>query len=479
MPALPPGPRDLPAVQMLRFLRDPFAFLETCTARYGDVFTARFSGMPPIVYFHDPEAIREVFASSTAMTRAGEANAHLKFLLGPGSLLLLDGKRHERERRLLMSPFGGDRIATYLDTMVATTHRFIEDAASGQPFSLRDAMQSITLDVILSCIFGAESAQQRETLAKPLKRLIALAASPAAMACGTLFDGAKFRQRLVSNIAPAADRLASLGLGRAVPFGELARAMRDVQETLREHVREHRAAHKEGRADVLSMLIEARDEEGRALSDDDLRDELLTMLVGGHESTATTLTFALYTLCSRPDLLDKATAELARVTGHGPLTSKGAKELRYIEALIKETLRLYGATNGFGRKLAAPLRVGGFDLPEGVLITASSYVLHRNPRIWPDPHRFDPERFLDRRARLGEFIPFGGGARTCLGMNMAMFEAKVIIATLLEHAKLRVLDAPPVRLVQQGIFLGPSSSVPCVLEKVKAHSVAPARQPST
>ncbi|WP_394834892.1 cytochrome P450 [Pendulispora rubella] len=469
MPALPPGPSDHPAVQMLRYLREPFAFLEACTAQYGDVFTVRYLGMPPIVYFHDPEAIREVFSSPSEMTRAGEANSHLKFLLGPGSLLLLDSKRHERERRLLMSSFSGDRIASYLDSMVTATHRFLDRTKPGEAFSLRDAMQTITLDVILSCIFGADDERRSEALGKPLKRLMALAANPAAMACGTLFDGAKFRQRLIANVAPVADRMASVGLGRTVPFGELARCMRDVQEALREHIREHRASRTEDRPDVLSMLIGARDEEGHGLSDDDLRDEMLTMLVGGHESTATTLTFALHELSARPDLMETATAELERVTRGGPLTPKAVRELRYIEAIIRETLRLYGATNGFGRKLAAPLRVGDFDLPEGVLITASSYVLHRNPRLWPEPHRFEPERFLDKRPRLGEYIPFGGGSRTCLGMNMALFEAKVVVATLLRRAKLHMQPAPPLRLVQSGIFLGPSSSVPCVLE----------RQPST
>jgi cytochrome P450 len=192
---------------------------------------------------------------------------------------------------------------------------------------------------------------------------------------------------------------------------------------------------------------------------------MVTLLLAGHETTATTLTFALQQVYAVPEIEQAVMEELGRVAGKGPLTADAIRELRYVDALVKESLRLYGPAGGFSRKLAGPMRLGGHDLPAGVVVMGSSYIVHRNPRIWPDPLRFDPTRFLDHRPRPGEFLPFGGGARTCLGMAFAMFEAKAVIATLLARAELRPLPAPPLRLAPRGILLGPSHGAPFVIER--------------
>ena len=465
MTALPPGPSYPPVVQTYLALRNPFAFLDECAARYGDFFTTRFVGAPTIVNIDNPEAIREVFGASPEQARAGEANLPIEFLLGRGSLLMLDGKRHERERRLLMPSFHGERMSAYLSRMVAATEHLVDRTELGQTFSLHEAMQTITLDVIMECVFGMAPGPRYDRLQELLKRLMTLGSSPAAAAFTTLINGSRLRELLVARVAPLAERLATLGgLDRALPLGELARCLRDVEALLYEDMAERRASGTKDRDDVMSMLMEARDETGRGLSREELRDEMITLLIAGYETTATTLTFALYELSTRPDVHEVVKAELGRVAGKGPLTAEAIRELRYIDALLKETLRLYGPASGFRRKLAEPMRLGGYDLPAGVLVTASTYLLHRNPRIWPDPLRFDPARFLDQRPRPGEFIPFGGGPRTCLGMAFALFEAKTVVATLLTRAELRPAPAPPLRLAQRGFVFGPSHAAPFVLE---------------
>jgi cytochrome P450 family 110 len=317
----------------------------------------------------------------------------------------------------------------------------------------------------MECVFGMKRGPRYDRLQELLTQLMTLGGTPAILALSILVNGSRARELLVKRLAPLADRLAPLGhLDKAVPFGELARCLRDVDALLYEDIAERRASGTEGRADVMSMLIDARDEEGRGLTDQELRDEMMTLLIAGHETTATTLTFAMHAVYTRPEIKEAADEEIGRVVGRGPLTAEAIRELRYIDALIKETLRLYAPVPGFGRKLTEPMRLGGYDLPAGVIVGGSSYLLHRNPRIWPDPLRFDPRRFLDHKPRPGEFIPFGGGLRTCVGMAFAMFEAKVVIATMLTRAALRAAPAPPLGLKQRGIVYGPSHEAPFVLE---------------
>jgi cytochrome P450 family 110 len=466
VPTLPPGPADHAALQTFRYMSDPFTLLDSCAARYGDAFTLRFFRQPPVVSFNNPDVIKEIFAESPEVLRAGEANAQLEFAVGNGSVLLLDGKRHERERRLLMPPFHGERMATYLDQILAITDRVLGKIAIGETFSFHRAMQTLTLEVILECIFGITPGPRQDRLRELLQAFVDQALKPYVGVLGTIFPGTPLRQFLVHRIAPIADRLSSApSLLQAVPAAALARCVRDLDIVLYEDIAERRAEGAEGKTDVMSMLIAARDEHGHGLSDAELRDEMITLLLAGHETTATTLAFTVGTLLTEPTILGRVQEELGRVVGSAPLSAERLRELKYLEATIKEVLRLYGPAGGFGRILSTPKRIGGHDLPAGVMVSAWTYLLHRDPRYWPDPERFDPERFLERRVRPTEFIPFGGGPRTCLGMAFALFEAKAVLARLFTRTTLRAVPGPKLKLGLRGLIYGPSHDVPVVLER--------------
>jgi cytochrome P450 family 110 len=463
---LPPGPTAPRALLTYRYLRDPFPLLDECAARYGDVFTLRFIRAPPIVTFNDPDVIKEIFAGSPEVMRAGEANAQLEFALGRHSLLRLDGKRHERERRLMMPPFHGERMATYLEAILAATDRALDRPAVGETFSLHRAVQTITLDVILECIFGIAAGPEQDRLRELLQTFMAEGVKPLVSGLGAMIPGTPLREFMVKRIAPIADRLAfSPGLARLFPTGVLARAARDLDRVLIEDIAARRGQGTEGRTDVMSMLIAARDENGRGLTDAELHDEMITLLIAGHETTATTLAFAVDKLLDAPSVLGRVREELSRIVGDQAITTERLRDLKYLDATIKEVLRLWGPASGFGRVLAEPTRLGGYDLPAGTLVSASTYLLHRNPRAWPDPLRFDPGRFVDRRARPTEYIPFGGGPRACLGAAFALFELKAVLARLITRTELRAAPGPPLELAMRGLIFGPSHDVPVVLER--------------
>jgi cytochrome P450 len=470
VPTLPPGPADPAALLTFRYLRDPLTLLDTCAARYGEAFTLRFFRQPTVVSFNNPDVIKEIFADSPDVMRAGEANTQLEFAVGSGSVLLLDGKRHERERRLLMPPFHGERMATYLDQILAITDRVLGKLPIGETFSVHRVMQTVTLDVILECIFGIAPGPRQDRLRELLPAFIDEALHPFIGVLGMLFPGTPLREFMVRNIAPLADRIEGApALLRRIPTAALARCIRDLDRVLYEDIAARRAEGTAGKTDVMSMLIAARDEAGRGLSDGELRDEMITLLIAGHETTATTLAFAVNSLLREPVVLERVREELGRVVGVAPLSAERLRELKYLDATLKEVLRLYGPAGGFGRMLAAPKRLGGYDLPAGTMVSAWTYLLHRDPRYWSDPERFDPTRFLDRRVRPTEFVPFGGGPRTCLGMAFALFESKAVLARLFTRATLRAVPGPKLTLAARGLIYGPSHGVPVVLERRLPH----------
>ncbi|WP_394830609.1 cytochrome P450 [Pendulispora rubella] len=463
---LPPGPSSHPAVQAFRYLREPFAFLDDCAKRFGDKFTVRVPRRPPLVFINEPDAIKEIFAAPTDVVLTGEANASVGFTFGRHSLILLDGKRHERERRLLMPPFHGERMATYLEQIVHITERAMGPIRPGDTFSIRATMETITLDVILECVFGIGPGPRQERFRDLLRTFIKEGkTTPAYMhVLGMLFrDRAAFREFLATKVAPMTDVLPSVL--RFLPTASVARCIRDLDRLLFDDIAVRRAKVTKGGVDVMSMLLAARYEDGRGLGDEELRDEMMTMLIAGHDTTATTLAFAVSKLLESPHVLEQVRDELARVVGARALTPELLRELKYLDATVKEVLRLYDPAPGFARVLAKPLRVGGYDLPAGVMVTTSTYLLHRDPRFWTNPHGFDPSRFLDRRVRPTQYVPFGGGSRTCLGMAFALYETKVVLAHLIHRTRLRAIPGPPLNLAIAGLIYGPSHDVPVILER--------------
>lgn len=469
VPQLPPGPTDHPFVQVSRFSKDPLAFLTDCSRRYGDFFTLRFPGQEPFIHVASAEGVKDVFAGSPDDFRAGESTADLEFVFGPHSIVRLDGEKYTRARKLIMQPLYGERMAVYGQRIQALTLQAMADWKIGEPFSAREAFTRITLETMLECVFGVSQGPHRDRLARLYVNFLDGSLTPGMLLLFNLVPGTKFRRFLVDRIAPLADKLTALaGAGRLLPGAALSQTIRELDEILYAHIRQQRAASGDGRDDVLSLLIAARDENGEGLTDAELHDQMVTLLFAGHETTATTLTWMLSEILNREDVFAEVMREIDTVFGGGPVEPSKVHGLTYLDAVGREALRLYPTVPTLSRRLNRPARVGGRDLPAGVVVMPSIYLLQRNPAIWPSPDRFDPKRFIDKKPKPYEFIPFGGGPRICAGMAFAMYEMKLVIATILTHAKLRHATSEIPTLAARGFMFGPSNGVPLVLTERKA-----------
>ncbi len=441
---------------MLRWLRTPLPMLDDLARRYGPVFTLRqmkrMGG--PMVFFADPAAIRDLWTGDPHVLRAGEANIILRAVLGGNSLLVLDGDRHIRERRLMLPPFHGERMRAYGETMRDATTRAIDRWPVGKPFPVHESMQAITLDVIMRTIFGVGDGGALGALRDSLVRWTA---------AGTSRVGTALMLFTPPDRAQQIHELASRGLGRLLPWAPLMAAQRDTDQQIRGVIAARRREGTAGRTDVLSMLLDARDEAGEGMTDDQLRDEMLTLLVAGHETTATTLAWTIHHLLGHPEWLAKVRAEVREVAGGGPIQPDHADKLVLLDAAIKETLRLTPILPMVGRRLAKPTTIGGYDLPQGTVAVATIYLVHRRADLWPDPTRFDPSRFVGKRIDPTHYFPFGGGARRCIGMAFASYEMKIVLATILARASLAVAPGKPVKLVRRGITFAPSGGMPVVV----------------
>jgi cytochrome P450 len=401
MDALPAGPRLPRAAQTAAWITRPGPYLLRAQRRYGDVFTIRIGGEPPWVMLAHPDAVREVFTGDPAIMHAGKANLILRPLVGHASVLLLDGPRHMRQRKLMLPPFHGSRMAGYREWVARIARDHIATWPRGTPLALAPRMQAITLDVVLRVIFGVE---------EDSARLAALRDRLRAMLSRVLSGGSMLA-------------MASAGPERVERAGVYGRWLRPVDALLYEQIAERRARPGD---DVLSLLLSARGEGGEPMTDQELRDELVTLLVAGHETTATALSWAM--------------ERLTRMPGGWAALRAGGEE--YADAVGKEALRLRPVLPVVLRNLQQPATIAGLDLPAGTVVAPSIYLVHRRADVYPDPASFRPERFLGPDAQGGTYtwIPFGGGVRRCLGAAFASMELRVVLAELAAHA-----DAAPAR----------------------------------
>jgi cytochrome P450 len=403
-------------------MRDPLGFLARHQRRYGDVFTVRFPFFGHIVYVARPDLVKAVFTGSPSVFHAGEANATvLEPALGPNSVLTLDGEPHMRQRKLLLPPFHGERIERYGELIVEMTRREMESWPVGEPFALRPHTQRITLAVIMRAVFGVHD----EARLQRFERLI---------------DDFARRVGVITSF-PFMRR----DLGRLSPWNRFLRSREALDEFIYEEIRMRRAepGHEE-RDDVLSLLLGARDEEGEAMSDVELRDELVTVLGAGHETTATGLAWAVERLVRNPAVLGKLRDSIAA----------GSDD--YLGATVKETLRARPVIVDVARKLKAPARVGDWDLPAGQFVLPAIAALHYREDLFPAPEEFRPERFLDGKADNYAWIPFGGGVRRCIGAAFAEYEMRLILREFVERAELRAADEKPERVKVRNITLTPA-----------------------
>jgi cytochrome P450 len=423
---LPPGPRSPGIVQITRWILRPLEFLEECQRRHGDVFTLtgpRFRAGFVVVAV--PELVKEVFAADAATLLAGESSATLLGpMLGQHSLLTLDGADHLRQRRLLLPAFHGERMHAFAEVMRAITHASIDGWPLGTAFPIHTAMQSITLDVILQTVFGIGSTEHAQ-LRADLVELLEIAANP-----WLLFPG-------LIGLSPL-----------KIPWLRIAKLKRAVDDGLYRMIAERRRRPRG--SDVLAMMLEARDEDGRAMTDVELRDELVTLLLAGHETTATSLAWCFDRLLSHPPVLARLREDLAA----------GREE--YLDAVIRETLRMRPIVPMIGRAVAKPFQLGRWTIPVGARIAPSIYLCGRRADGFPDPARFDPDRWLGVKPDPFTWFPFGGGVRRCIGMAFAMFEMRIVLSAVVQRAELR-LAGPPATVVRRGITLAPSGGTRVVV----------------
>jgi len=421
---LPPGPRRPLAFQTLRYGLDPYGFFESAHRAFGDVFTVRAMGETWVVLAH-PDAVRELYARGPDEVDSGVANQALRPLLGTRNLLLLDGAEHLQRRKLVLPPFHGERMRAYEALIREVTRREIATWPLGTPAPTLPRMHAITLRVVLRAVFGVEEGPGLDRLGAILQRLVGWTTDP--------------RRGLV---------FAFLGPDRLMALGAFQRQIAEVDRALLEEIaRRREVADDADRTDILSLLLRARDEDGGALTDGELRDELLTLLVAGHETTAAALSWALTELARRPE----AQARLA------------AGEPGLAEAAITETLRLHPPVPlGSLRRLRRPLTLAGWDLPAGATLATCSLLIHRRPDVYEQPATWRVDRFLGTRPPAGGWLPFGGGVRRCVGAAFAQFEARTVLDEIMRALVLRPAGRSPRRVGRRGIVIVPPRGGPVV-----------------
>jgi cytochrome P450 family 135 len=429
-PRLPPGPRYPRAVQTLGWVLRPRPFMERCRDRYGDTFTLRIAHEGTWVFLSDPDSIRQVFTGDPKVFHAGEGNRVLKPVLGPHSVLLLDEREHMAQRKLMLPSFHGERMQRYGELMTQITESELERWPVGEPFPLQPRTQAITLEVIMRAVFGIEDGELLDVMRKRIRRML---------------DWTTARSQLLT--------LALLGPNRVQGIDVFREALDPVDDALYAEIRRRRGdPGLDGRDDIMSLLLQARHEDGRPMSDVELRDELMTLLVAGHETTATALAWAFERLLRHPDKLARLREEVA------------AGEDAYLDAVVTETLRLRPVLGIVARHLTEPVEIDGWQLPAGVTVTPCIYLVHRRPDVYPEPRAFRPERFLETPAGTYTWIPFGGGVRRCLGASFALFEMKTVLATIVAQARLRAVRSEPELVVRRAITLNPAHGAEVVLE---------------
>jgi cytochrome P450 len=405
---------------MARLVQRPIESLVGWRERYGDVYTVPLVVFGVGVYVCDPDAIRGMLTGDQSDLRAGEANAPLSPVLGDRSVLILDGREHLRQRKLLLPPFQGSAVQSFRTVIREVAEAEVDRWQEGEAFVMRDRMRALTFEVIVRAVFGVTERERIERLRGALVSLLDM-------------------QMIVA--LPNALRH---DLGRLSPWGQFKRRLKAADALLYEEIARRRSqADLEQRTDVLSLLLRARDEEGEPMSDVELRDELMTMLLAGHETTATGLAFAFDLLPRSPGVLARLREELE------------GQDDDYLDAVVTETLRLRPVIDAAERTLTEPRTIGGWDLPAGIRVYPAIAVVHLREDLYPEPHEFRPERFMDEEAPSYAWLPFGGGIRRCIGAALAQAEMAEVIRTVVSRVDLEPTRPDREPVVMRGVTLVP------------------------
>jgi cytochrome P450 len=437
---IPPGPSYPSWIQSVGFWTRPLAFLERCRARYGKRFTIRLPLAPPFVMISDPDEVKRVFTAPPDVLHPGEGSRVLEPVVGTNSVILLDEAAHLEQRKLMLPAFHGEKMERLSDLIAEVADREVASWPRGKPFRLGPRLQRLTMEIILRAVFGLDPGERLDALRERLSAMLA------------------FGDRPISLLPPPPGRLQAI-LERRGPFAGFARLQEQADGLLFELIDERRGEHAE-RDDILSLLLDARHEDGSPMSPQELRDELMTLLVAGHETTASTLAWTFERLVRLPDVLARLRHEIGGSDGDAHIT-----------ATVQEALRRRPVLpNAAPRLVKQPIEVGGWSYPVDVCLVPNAYLVHHDAEIYSDPYAFRPERFLEESPGTYTWIPFGGGRRRCIGASFAMLEMKIVIRSVLERQEVSPVAPLPERPRRRNITITPEAGSRVTLS-------APQREP--
>jgi cytochrome P450 len=462
---LPPGPRLPAPANIVRMSMDPFGFLEKCRDRYGDAFTLRQPGIGPGVFVCEPAAVKTLCTGGyDDFSRAAET---IRFLLGDHAVIFQQDGEHKETRRLMVPPFHGERMRAYGVDMARFTDDMIDRFGDGERLHLHKRFQDLTLRIILRSVFGLADGARAQRLGVLLVEYLDAIMTPWFYGATLILSGARVRDFLRSH---GRQRRGLLQYVR--PLQAIADHVAEIDDILFDEIARCRAlpaAERDARQDILAMLVASRFDDGTALSDEALRDHLMTLLIGGHETTATSLSWAIACALRAPGTIDKMRADVTRAFGDGDAFDAGkVKQLQYVGAVASESMRLYPIATAVTRQLKRDMQLAGYILPAGTLVSPCIYLVQRDPRVWSDPLRFDPERFVGGKASVYEYFPFGAGVWKCLGAQFAEYEMRVVLARLVSRVELMLDGNEPLRAVQRGFTVAPSNGLPVRVRRFAA-----------
>jgi cytochrome P450 len=427
--ALPPGPRSPAVWQTIATWTRPSAWLRRMGRRYGRRFTTHLLGQPPLVILSDPEEIKEVFSAPPDVLHPGEGARIIEGVVGPNSVILLDEGPHLEQRKLLLPAFHGERMERLESLMTELAEREVATWPRDEPVRLHRRLQRLTLEIVMRAVFGLEQGNRLDSLREVLPEILQYSESPL-------------------SLLPFAQR----ALAGRWPMRELEELQGEADRLIAEQIDERRRSS-DGRPDVLALLLSATHEDGSPMSASELRDELVTALVAGHETTASQLAWALDLLARAPAVVGRISSELDADEGDA-----------YLTATIQESMRIRPVLpNAEPRMVRKPVQIGGVSYPPGVVLIASAELVHHDGEIYPEPYAFRPERFLGSTPGTYTWIPFGGGRRRCLGASFAMLEMKIVLRTVLRHYGLMPVSARAPLARRRGITVSPSNGCNVIL----------------
>lgn len=440
IPKVKPSSGIKRTIRQIKMTLSPVDFLQQRNKQYGDFYIVPFKNAPPNLVTSNPLAIEDIFTLSNNKFEVGKGNRMLAFLVGDNSLLLLDGKKHKNRRRLLMPPFHREALGKCSQQIIEITNKVVSNWEINKPFKIRPVMQEITLRVILSAVFGIDSGERYDRLRESLTKLLDIFNTPASSS----FMFFPFLQK---------------DWGKYSPWGRFLLLKAEIRQLIYAEIADRRnllQSQEIENPDIFSLLLLATDENGNGMNDEELHDELITLLFAGHETTASALSWLFYWIHYLPEVQDKLRFELNNLEEE--IGYKNVNSLTYLDAVVSETLRIYPIAAGtFGRILTEKASIMGHDFDPTTWLMISIYSLHHREDLYPDPEQFKPERFLNRNYSPYEYIPFGGGNRRCIGSALALLEMKLVTTTVLQQFELNLTSKKPMFPVRRGLTLAPPS----------------------